>query len=87
MDSSLYTDRFIMELATQRKPHLKLLLISHEFMGVTWNSQRKYLHFVTALIKQLCGQELLVCTHEDDQFIFKLLMHNEASINGGLVQK
>lgn len=58
VDSSLNTDRLIMELAIQRKPHLKLLLISHEFTGVTWCSECKYAQFLTAFIKELCRHKL-----------------------------
>lgn len=64
MTSSLNTDGFIMELAIQRKPHLKLLLISHEFMGVTWNLQCKYTQLVTVFIKELCGQEHPIFTYK-----------------------
>lgn len=44
VDWSLNTDRCIMDLAVQRKPHLKLLLISLQFMGVMGNSEFSFEH-------------------------------------------
>lgn len=89
MDSSLNTDGFIMELAIQRKPKLKLLLICHEFMGVTWNLQCKYTQLVTVFIKELCGQELSIFTYElmKTASLFFALLHNGEAVNGSLVQK
>lgn len=87
VDSSLNTDRFIMELAIQRERHLKLLPISHKFMGVTWNSLRKHAVLVTTFLKELCRQKLLACIYEDGLFTFILLLHHEASVSHSSVHK